>query len=175
MGGFWQNHHRLRPSELCSTICSNSLTTTSAPTIFRKLWVDSEPVIGSELCYRSPPSSTFVKQLSFPICNTALQYLETVSRGRHWNGSNIAEYHHPFSVRAQMVRSGVRGVLPRESPLVLNGRSMRDTNVLHSPKGPCNRKASIPSEEDSIPGRGRPCNTRFIYTWNRYRAVSLLL
>lgn len=148
------------------------MTTISAPTIFRKLWVDSGAVIGAELCYRSPPSSTFVKQLSFPIFNTALLYLETVSRGRHWNGSNIAEYHHPFSVRAQMVRSGV---LPRRSPLVLNGRSMRDTDVLHSPKGPCNRKASIPSEEASIPGRGRPCNTRFIDTWNCYRAISLLL
>lgn len=123
----------------------------------------------SELCYRSPPSSTFVKQVSFPICNTDLLYLEAVYRGRHLNGSNIAEYHHPFSVRAQMVRSGV---LPRGSPLVLNGRS---TDVLHSPKGPCNRKASIPSEEASIPGRGRPCNTRFIDTLNRYRAVSLLL
>lgn len=169
---FLQNHYRLRPSELRSTTCSHSLTTISAPTIFRNLWVDSEAVIGSELCYRSPPSSTFVKQLSLPICNNALLYLETVSRGRHWNGSNIAEYHHPFSVRAQMVRSGV---LPRESPLVLNGRSMRDTDVLHSPEGPCNRKASIPSEEASIPGWGRPCNTRFIDTWNCYRAVSLLL
>lgn len=118
MRGFWQNDHRLRPSELCSTTCSHSLTTISVPTIFRKLWVDSGAVIGSELCYRSTPSSTFVKQFSFPIFNTALLYLETVSRGRHWNDSNIAEYHHPFSVRAQMVRSNV---LPRGSQLVLCG------------------------------------------------------
>lgn len=172
MRGFWQNDHWLRPSELCSTTCSHSLTTISIPTIFRKLWVDSGAVIGSELCYRSPPSSTFVKQFSFPIFNATLLNLETVSQGRHWNDSNIAEYHHPFSVRAQMVRSGV---LPRGSPLVLNGRSMRDTDVLHSPKGPCNRKASIPLEEASIPGRGRPCNTRFIDVWNCYRAISLLL
>lgn len=116
MRGFWQNDHRLRPSELCSTACSHSLTTISVPTIFRKLWVDSGAVIGSELCYRSPPSSTFVKQFSFPIFNAALLYLETVYRGRHWNDSNIADYHHPFSVRAQIVRSGV---LPRGSPLVL--------------------------------------------------------
>lgn len=38
-------------------------------------------VIGSELCNRSPPSSTFVKQFSFPIFNAALLYLETVVEG----------------------------------------------------------------------------------------------
>lgn len=62
---FLQNRYRLRPSELRSTTCSHSLTTISAPTIFRNLWVDLEAVIGSELCYRSPPSSTFVKYYPF--------------------------------------------------------------------------------------------------------------
>lgn len=78
-GGVLTESSSVKTPELCSTTCSHSLTTKSAPTIFRKLWVDSEAVIGSELCYRSSPSSTFVKQLSFPMFNSALLYLETVS------------------------------------------------------------------------------------------------
>lgn len=68
MGGFWLYHHPLRPSELCSTTYSHSLTT--SPTTFRKCLVDSEAFIGSEVCCRSQPSSILFKHLCFIFFNS---------------------------------------------------------------------------------------------------------
>lgn len=169
MRGFWQHDHRLRTSELCPTTCSHSLTTISVPTIFRKLWVDSGTVIGSELCYRSPPSSTFVKQFSFPIFNTALLYLETVSRGRHWNDSNIAEY----TIRFLYVLRWYDRVSFREEAHWFYAGYWRTAQL----------KRSLQQKSLETFGRGfnsrkrspMRCNTRFIDTWNCHRAISLLL